>query len=948
MKSSIKKEILFFVIFFSPLILNSQSPHWTFFADSISTYSSPHSEDINGDGILDIIIGGGKDGENSSKGIMAINGLDGSEIWSVPSRNEVFGSAVFEDITSDGIKDVFITGREAQFYALDGSDGSLLWDFFPYETDPADSGWYNFYNPQLIEDVDGDSFKDFIVTNGGDHSAPEWETNRPPGHIVVLSSATGEVLANAVVPDSAETYCSPVVADIQNDGIRWVLFGTGGENLGGSFYACPLTSILSSNTNGVLTLASDSLKGFIAPASLHLNEITGAKDFVFVSFGGKAEKINGVDFTSEWAYSHPGTETSAQPVIGNFTGDLTPDVYLTLFKGIAPSFSDFYQVMLDGSTGEIGFIDSVGQLNYSSGNAIDLNNDGRDEAIASVTYYIDGYFQHRIEQIDFVSNTISPLTTFEPGVNLGSTPLFTDVNEDQAIELIYAYKKDSLNPGATNGIYVKRVDLTMLSPNAGIAWGSYIGTNIDAQYNYTPINCGSGSVIGSISTVQPSCNTFSDGSITVSPVGTAPYIYNWSDGSLGSSLVNIPQGNYWVRVTDGSGCYEEREVYVSDPYQISFGAISPPTCLGDSDGNATLSSSGCPCMFSACTFLWENGQTTKPNDSLHSGYNSVTITHTDGCVVLDSVLIPESPPVVTNYSVQNVLCYGDTNGVIFLEMDSTYAPQDILWNNGDSASSIYGLLSGSYFVTVSDIRGCIDSINIDVLSPTPLSISTTYNPLLCYDASNGEVFIEVSGGTPDYSYFLNNVEYPDSIVSNLAPGNYLVFVSDSNNCSVETEINFEVLEPIQITFDVLPASDSLSLDGVAISSVSGGLAPYFYNWGSGESQESVAPYLPSGWHTLEITDANGCVSVDSVFIGAVTSVSPIKLNINAFPNPTLNKVFFGEKVHDILVFSSKGELLMKKVSGDSIDLTLLSDGIYYIRLKVYGETQFFPILRASD
>mgnify|MGYP001332267636 CR=1 FL=1 len=29
----------------------------------------------------------------------------------------MFGSAVFQDITNDGIKDVFITGREAQFYA---------------------------------------------------------------------------------------------------------------------------------------------------------------------------------------------------------------------------------------------------------------------------------------------------------------------------------------------------------------------------------------------------------------------------------------------------------------------------------------------------------------------------------------------------------------------------------------------------------------------------------------------------------------------------------------------------------------------------------------------------------------------------------------------------------------------------------------------------------------
>ena len=100
----------------------------------------------------------------------------------MPTRNEVFGSAVFQDITNDGIKDVFITGREAQFYAIDGSDGSVIWDFYPYGTDPADSGWYNFYTPQFISDLDGDTFMDLLVTNGGDHSAPEWETNRPRTH----------------------------------------------------------------------------------------------------------------------------------------------------------------------------------------------------------------------------------------------------------------------------------------------------------------------------------------------------------------------------------------------------------------------------------------------------------------------------------------------------------------------------------------------------------------------------------------------------------------------------------------------------------------------------------------------------------------------------------------------------------------------------------------------
>lgn len=941
-------QFVFFVLFLSQSGVWAQTPSWSFFADSISTYSSPHSHDINFDGILDIIIGGGKDGYSSNSGIMAINGSNGETLWKTPSRNEVFGSAVFQDITNDGIKDVFITGREAQFYAIDGSDGSIIWDFYPYGTDPADSGWYNFYNPQFIPDVDGDMQMDLLVTNGGDHSAPEWEIERPPGHIMVLSSLTGNVLSNVVVPDSAETYCSPVVVDLQNNGSNWVLFGTGGENLGGSFYACPLSSILNNNTNGAVVLASDTQKGYIAPASVHQNEETGGNDFIFISFDGKAEKINGADFSSEWTFQHPGTESSAEPVLGNFTGDLTPDVFLTLFKGIAPSFSDFYQVMLDGKTGEIKFIDSLGQLNYSSGNAIDLNNDGRDEAIASVTYNINGYFQHRIEQIDFVNNTITPLTSLEAGVNLGSTPLFRDIDNDQYIELIYAYKKDSLNPGATNGIYLNRVDLSSVRPNSGTAWGAYLGNAFNGAYSYFPVDCGLNSVLSSISITNPSCNNEADGAITPNTFGNSgPYTYNWSNESINPSVNNLSEGNYWVRVTNRMGCYEEREITLSDPYLITFGAISSPSCFGDVDGNATMSSSGCPCMFSACTFLWENGYTTKPNDSLHSGWNSVTITHTDGCIVTDSVYIPETPPVIIDYSSQSVLCYGDSNGSILLEMDSIFGPQSIVWFNGDTTHYIENLPAGIYTVEASDIRGCYDSLEIAVTSPDPLMLEIEFTEWLCAGALDGQIVFMVSGGTPEYSYFLNGVENQGPIISGLSEGNYLLQVSDTNSCSQETQVEIYTLEPIDIEFDIIPASSATSLDGIIISNVNGGLPPYSYNWSTSQD-ESVIVYLPSGWYSLELTDSNNCISVDSAFVGTLLLESLSEAASYVYPNPTTDKLFFIESATNINVYSKEGKLIVHKSEGEFIDLTQLANGIYYISLSIRGSSQVFPVIRASN
>ena len=140
-------KLVFLFFFFQSFGIYSQANNWVSFIDSIPTLSSPRARDLNQDGVKDIIYGGGTDGIASNNGIIAINGANGSLLWKRPSRNEVFGSAIFMDITNDGISDVFISGRQAQLLAINGATGALIWDYFPYNVNPGDSGLYNFYNP---------------------------------------------------------------------------------------------------------------------------------------------------------------------------------------------------------------------------------------------------------------------------------------------------------------------------------------------------------------------------------------------------------------------------------------------------------------------------------------------------------------------------------------------------------------------------------------------------------------------------------------------------------------------------------------------------------------------------------------------------------------------------------------------------------------------------------
>ena len=921
----------------------AQSTNWQAFTDSIPSLSSPRACDLNGDGIKDIVIGGGTDGVFSNNGIMAYNGLNGNLLWKRSSRNEVFGSAIFQDITGDGVKDVIIPGRQAQLLAINGTNGSLLWDYFPYGTNPADSGLYNFYNPQFIQDVNGDNIQDILVSNGGDHNAPAWQTNRPPGHLMVVNGLNGSLLAKAVVPDSAETYCSPIVADIQNNGTKWILYGTGGENLGGSFFACPLNDLLQNNslTNSI-TLATNPNKGYIAPASVE-KDGQNAYDIYIQCFDGTITKIKGSGFSTVWTANIPNTESSAALVLGKFNADFSPDVFAVLFKGVAPSYTDFYQVVLNGDNGNIEYIDSIGTMHYASANAVDIDNNGIDEAVVSVTYFENGAYKHRLHALDFYNNTTTQLDITRPGVNLGCTPLIENIDTDPQLEMIYVVKKDSINPVGWKGIYVNCVNMGFSTPNAGIAWGSYIGTQNNGYYNYTPVNCGFGSLVQGVNFTHPTCNGLTNGTITPILYGnTGPYTYVWSNGSINPSITGLGAGSYTVRVTNTQGCFEDRNTLLMDPYVITFGGIAPPTCLGGNNGTATLNSSGCYCMFSTCTFLWENGGTTKPNYNLVEGWNSVTTNHPGGCTVVDSVFIPSPPPVIDSFLVKNLSCFNSNDGMIELYPSQPVANVNFAWSNGMSADSVYNLGAGSFSVIVEDSRPCIDTLTFTITQPDSIVFNVDAHNLSCNNASDGSISIVANGGTSPYAYFLNNLQGQNPVISNLIAGNYNVSVSDSNGCYGASQ-NITIIEPAALLLNLsgTPSSGMASFDGIATVVTSGGTAPYQYVWNDSNSQtDSMAVYLNPGWYEVLVTDVNGCSITDSIYLGAASIADLGDLTPYFYPNPTTSNIQItvpNTYLNSSYYLTSENGKTLRNGTFSSmktvLDLTDLSSGIYFLKTE---------------
>ena len=104
----------------------------------------------------------------------------------------------------------------------------------------------------------------------------------------------------------------------------------------------------------------------------------------------------------------------------------------------------------------------------------------------------------------------------------------------------------------------------------------------------------------------------------------------------------------------------------------------------------------------------------------------------------------------------NVLCYGDSNGLIQLNSLSGISPFNFVLDGYIYSDSIFDNLSvGTYQVYIKDSSNCnSDTLSISINQPDSLSFDYTVNPETDSGFFDGSIILNVDGGTKPYSYFL--------------------------------------------------------------------------------------------------------------------------------------------------------------------------------------------------
>ncbi|WP_296386111.1 SprB repeat-containing protein, partial [Winogradskyella sp.] len=461
--------------------------------------------------------------------------------------------------------------------------------------------------------------------------------------------------------------------------------------------------------------------------------------------------------------------------------------------------------------------------------------------------------------------------------------------------------------------------------------GQTFSLNSDGTYSYVPISGYTGNVTFEYEVCLPapndtvcdrataiinfvnlppipeasiSCGSSNDDftiSVT-SPLG-AEYEYAINGGTYQSSpdFNSLSEGSYTVYVRSTfTTCQNMNSIpVVLDNLELT-GIITDVSCKLEETGAIDISPSGGAPPY---TYVWSNSATSQDISGVFEGTYTVTVTDANGCSISDDFTVNQPSESLTSSisSTTNVLCNGDNTGAIDLTISGGTAPYTVLWNNSSTDQDQTGLTAGDYNVTITDANGCTTTNQATITQPNNILTAsvTDFTNVDCNGNSTGNITVTGSGGTPSYSYSIDAgaTSQTNGLFENLAAGNYVVLVTDSNNCTITVNqtISQSVVLEVSIT-NVNNIDCAGEATGDISIEVTGGTQPYSYSWSNSSMSQNLTNVV-AGAYNVTVTDTNGCS------VSANTTISepanPLSINISKVDSNTAQGCTNGEATANV-------------------------------------------------
>ncbi|MDX1652135.1 MAG: gliding motility-associated C-terminal domain-containing protein [Brumimicrobium sp.] len=287
-----------------------------------------------------------------------------------------------------------------------------------------------------------------------------------------------------------------------------------------------------------------------------------------------------------------------------------------------------------------------------------------------------------------------------------------------------------------------------------------------------------------------SCYNASDASVDAQVNGGVPnYNMVWTNSlgdtvGYGSSLNNLPPGNYDIHVEDASGCTTYDAVTITQPDSLSvdidilsnFNGL-PVSCENVNDGSVQANVVGGTPAYS---YSWSNGSlSANPiQNNLGSGTYYVTVTDLNNCSAVDTVILEAHPVPSVQVGAGDEACEGETVSFSVnsdIGTTATWSFENGFVFNGTTNSNVFFDDIGCFDVTltVTSDQGCSETQVIEnhiCINPLPYADFsqsqaevTTFSPIVQFwNQSNGAISVEWEFGDGSTSYDQNPYNtFPD-------------------------------------------------------------------------------------------------------------------------------------------------------------------------------------------
>ncbi len=410
--------------------------------------------------------------------------------------------------------------------------------------------------------------------------------------------------------------------------------------------------------------------------------------------------------------------------------------------------------------------------------------------------------------------------------------------------------------------------------------------------------------------------------------GTGTPTYQWysntiDDTSSGTAIAGATTPNYDPPVNNlgttfyyciitftSGGCSEiasnTAEITINETPNISSGSVLicsdntfeyiPDNSSGDIVPIGTLYTWTTPIVNPVGSIIGATAQTIPTanisqlliNSTANPAIVTYTVTPISGVCSGNSfeVIVTVNPSISVVENITQNSCFQSDNSSIEITISggvpfTTGTPYQISWSGPFGFTStnedIFNLSAGDYVLTIIDDGGCPFAQTYTITEPDELVFSDIlFDPetISCFEANDGSISVNIAGGTALYSYAWTKDGAPFSNLedlTNLGPGDYVITVTDANNCGPISE-SFTIVEPSELEVGLTNQVNIICFGdatGEINVLVTGGRPNYTFAWTGPNAFVSTNQNISnlfSGTYNLTVQDQSGCIDTLEVIL----------------------------------------------------------------------------------